>query len=180
LDSGAEGLIIHEDYAKRNKLTLRTLAKPIPAQNVDGSKNTNGVIRHTTIQHLKLEDALGRTHEEHAKFYITNIGDYDLILGTDWLRFHNPEVNWAKDEFSLTRCPATCQVPQGHPLLRSVKADEKSPLQVKTAGDVAVVRRMELTPDYEEPDYGPEGATVFLSTEEKTDALRAYHFDVPV
>jgi len=59
LDSGAEGLIIHKDYAKRNKLTLRTLAKPIPAQNVDRSENTNGVIRHTMIQHLKLEDALG-------------------------------------------------------------------------------------------------------------------------
>ena len=39
---------------------------------------------------------------------------------------------------------------------------------------------MELTPDYEEPDYGPEGATVFLSMEEKTDALCAYHFDMPV
>jgi len=49
-----------------------------------------------------------------------------------------------------------------------------------TAGDVAVVRRIDLAPDYEEPDYGPEGAAVFLSTEEKTDALRAYHFDVPV
>jgi len=59
LDSGAEGLIIHEDYTKRNKLTLRTLAKPIPAQNVDRSENTNGVIHHTTIQYLKLEDALG-------------------------------------------------------------------------------------------------------------------------
>ena len=39
---------------------------------------------------------------------------------------------------------------------------------------------MELTPDYEELDYGPKGATVFLSTEEKTNALHTYHFDVPV
>jgi len=81
---------------------------------------------------------------------------------------------------SLTRCPATCRVPRGHPLLRSVKADEKSPLQIKTAGDVAVVRHIDLAPDYEEPDYGPEGAAVFLSTEEKTNALRVYHFDTPV
>jgi len=64
LDSSAKGLVIHEDYAKKNNLTLRTLAKPIPAQNVDGSENTNGVIHHTTIQHLKLEDTLGQTHEE--------------------------------------------------------------------------------------------------------------------
>ena len=39
---------------------------------------------------------------------------------------------------------------------------------------------MEITPDYEEPDYGLEGATVFLSMEEKTNTLCAYHFDVPV
>jgi len=73
-----------------------------------------------------------------------------------------------------------CRVPRGHPLLHSVKANEKPLLQVRTAGDVAVVHHMELTPDYEEPDYRPKGATVFLSTEEKTDALHAYHFDAPV
>jgi len=71
-------------------------------------------------------------------------------------------------------------VPRGHPLLHSEKADEKSLLQVRTAGDVAVVRHVELALDYEELDYGPEGAAVFLSTEEKTDALCAYHFDAPV
>ena len=180
LDSSAKGLVIHEDYAKKNNLTLRTLAKPIPAQNVDGSENTNGVIHHTTIQHLKLEDTLGQTHEECAKFYITTIGDYNLILGTDWLWFHNPKVNWAKDEFTLTCCPATCQVSRGYPLLHLVKANEKSPLQVRNAGDVVVVCHVELTPDHEEPDYGLEGAAIFLSTKEKINALCAYHFDVPV
>ena len=39
LDSGAKGIIVDHEFAKRNKLTLRTLAKPIPVKNVDGTMN---------------------------------------------------------------------------------------------------------------------------------------------
>src|SRR5882757_10574515 len=39
LDSGAEGIIIDQDFATKNKLTLRTLVKPLPVKNVDGTFN---------------------------------------------------------------------------------------------------------------------------------------------
>ena len=35
LDSGAKGIIVDHEFAKHNKLTLHTLAKPIPVKNVD-------------------------------------------------------------------------------------------------------------------------------------------------
>jgi hypothetical protein len=50
LDSGAEGIIIDHAFAKQHKLTLRTLVKPLPVKNVDGTTNLAGAVRHTTIQ----------------------------------------------------------------------------------------------------------------------------------
>ena len=37
LDSGTEGINVDHEFAKHNKLTLRTLAKPILIKNVDGT-----------------------------------------------------------------------------------------------------------------------------------------------
>ena len=169
LDSGAKGLIIHEDYAKKNNLTLRTLAKPLPAQNVDGSENTNGLIRHTTIQHLRIQDNSGNKHDERAEFYVTNIGDYDVILGTDWLRFHNPEVDWAKDQFALNRCPPSCRTTQTTPVIQSVKTPR-----------TLAIRRMDFPTMEEEPDFAAQGALIFVSTEEKDNPLRDMIFDPAV
>jgi len=33
-------------------------------------------------------------HSEPITFYLADLGQEDLILGTDWLRLHNPDVNW--------------------------------------------------------------------------------------
>jgi hypothetical protein len=50
LDSGTEGIIIDQAFARKHKLTLRTLVKPLPVKNVDGTNNLAGAVRHTTIQ----------------------------------------------------------------------------------------------------------------------------------
>ena len=44
------------------------------------------------------------------EFYMADIGDNDVILGTDWLHKHNPEINWGEGTFDLTRCPSDCEV----------------------------------------------------------------------
>ena len=163
LDSGAEGLIIHEHYAKNNRLTLRTLVKPRPAQNVDGTENLNGLICHTTIQHLRLRDSASNAHDERAEFYITNIGDYDMILGTDWLRFHNPEVDWKRDQITLNRCPTTCKT-KGTPVIKSIKTPRNP--------ETSEIRRLEFPDDEEEPDLSMHGALIFISTEGKDNPLR--------
>jgi hypothetical protein len=49
-DSGAEGIIMDEDFAKRNNLTLQTLVNPLPVKNVDGTLNKRGSVKYTTIQ----------------------------------------------------------------------------------------------------------------------------------
>jgi transposase InsO family protein len=110
LDSGAEGIIVDHAFAQKKGLTLRTLVNPIPVRNVDGTPNRQGTIKHTTIQVIRIKSLDDNFHEETAELYVTALGDHDIILGTDWLRAHNPEVDWAKPRLALTRCPDTCKL----------------------------------------------------------------------
>ena len=50
LDSGAEGIIVNQKFAKKNNFTLRLLPRPIPVRNVDGSTNVSGAVRFATVQ----------------------------------------------------------------------------------------------------------------------------------
>ena len=109
LDSGAEGIIMHSQFARTHRLTLKPLQNPFPVRNVDGTENIMGWVRHTTTQTVRIYSKSGQSyHEERAEFYITDIGDHDIILGTDWLDEHNPEIDWTVDRVDLTRCPESC------------------------------------------------------------------------
>jgi hypothetical protein len=105
LDSGAEGIIIDQDFATSNKLTLRNLVHPLPVKNVDGTLNKRGSIKYTTIQRMRIKTPNGHFHEETAELYITTLADHDIIFGTDWLRAHNPEVNWMLPQVSFHQVP---------------------------------------------------------------------------
>ena len=152
VDSGAEGMIIHKDFAKRHKLTLRTLRQPLPAQNVDGSENKGGLISHTTIQRLRIGKPPAQ-HDEQAEFYVTNIGNYDMILGTDWLRHHNPIIDWGKDTLQLARCPNTCTVTTPPPLCHSIRIQS-----IQTRPNEAYDN---------EPEFPQHAAIAFMATEHK-------------
>src|SRR5260221_132299 len=108
LDSGAEGIYCNAEFIQRNKLPLKNLDHPIYPKNVDGSLNCQGAIRHATILHMEM----GETHREYAEFLVTNTGDHDMLLGTDWLKAHNPSVNWATNTVTLNRCPTLCFPPK--------------------------------------------------------------------
>ncbi|KAF5344660.1 hypothetical protein D9758_016425 [Tetrapyrgos nigripes] len=83
IDSGAEGIIINSQFAQRNQLTLLPIQNPFPVRNVDGSENTMGWVREYTIQNLRIYSRDNKAyHEEQAEFYVTDIGDHDIILGT--------------------------------------------------------------------------------------------------
>ena len=51
---------------------------------------------------------MGTQHMELANLFVTNTGDHDLLLGTDWLSKHNPNINWTTNTITLNRCPTTC------------------------------------------------------------------------
>ena len=123
LDSGTKGIIADHKFTKRNKLTLGTLAKPIPVKNVDGTMNQQGAVHYTTIQTIRIKSPSNKYHEERSELYVTALGDHNVIFGTDWLQAHNPEVDWAKPQLAFTRCPKSCKLSQ-KPLVLEPKFKE--------------------------------------------------------
>ena len=51
---------------------------------------------------------MGTHHKETIEATVTNTGNYDLLLGTNWLQAHNPNIDWTKNKLLLNRCPDTC------------------------------------------------------------------------
>ena len=39
---------------------------------------------------------------------VTNIGRHDILLGTNWFRAHNPQIDWTKNNLCLNCCPTSC------------------------------------------------------------------------
>jgi hypothetical protein len=97
LDSGAEGVYINTNYVKKHQLPLQDLKMPIYPRNVDGTPNQNGAIRHAAI--LQME--MGNDYRERVMFLVTDMGNHDILLGTDWLKVHNPNIDWANNRIHM-------------------------------------------------------------------------------
>jgi len=104
LDCGATGLFINSTLVREKGLTTRTLQRPIPVYNVDGSPNEAGSITEVVDLVLQFKD-----HSERVVLAVTNLGKQDIILGLTWLREHNPEVDWKTGEVKMSRCSQHCR-----------------------------------------------------------------------
>jgi len=51
---------------------------------------------------------MGEEHKETTEMAVTNIGQHDILLGTNWFRAHNPQIDWAKNNIRLDHCPTSC------------------------------------------------------------------------
>ncbi|GLB34315.1 putative retrotransposable element tf2 155 kda protein type 1-like [Lyophyllum shimeji] len=104
LDSGASGLFLHIRFVREHGITTRTLSRPIPVKNVDGTANAAGAITEVVDLVLRYNG-----HSERVVFAVTDLGEQDMILGYTWLKEHDPEIDWAAGTVSMSRCPARCQ-----------------------------------------------------------------------
>ncbi|GLB33339.1 putative retrotransposable element tf2 155 kda protein type 1-like [Lyophyllum shimeji] len=103
LDSGASGLFLHIRFVRKHGITTRTLSRPIPVKNVDGTANAAGAITEVVDLVLRYNG-----HSECVVFAVTDLGEQDMILGYTWLKEHNPEIDWAAGTVSMSRCPSRC------------------------------------------------------------------------
>ena len=103
VDSGATGEFIDQDYAKSCQFNLVKLTQPIPVYNVDGTPNEAGSI--TEVVNLILRY---KNHSEWTTFAVTCLGKQKLLLRHSWLQKHNLEIDWAKGEVKMSRCPPCC------------------------------------------------------------------------
>ena len=95
-------MIINTTFAQKHKLTLQILKHQLLVKNVDGSPNKAGPIRFTAIQTIRIKTPDKQFYQEHSEFYIIAVGTHDLILGTDWLKAHNSELDWTTSCLAFT------------------------------------------------------------------------------
>ena len=65
---------------------------PIEMTNADGSPNKQKVAMHVAQIHLCFPKY---DHEEYLEALVLELGHNQMLLGIDWLNFHNPEVDWS-------------------------------------------------------------------------------------
>jgi hypothetical protein len=104
INSGATGGFIHEHLVEERGMEREPLPLPFPVYNANGMLNHGGQITHVVRLRITVQD-----HTEVFPFAITDTGKSDVIIGYNWLRKHNPELDWEKNELKFTRCPPACK-----------------------------------------------------------------------
>jgi len=104
LDCGATGSLIDRDFVCSKGMNTWTLSHNIPVFNVDSSPNEAGQISEVVDVVLYY-----KTYSERMLLAVSGLGKQNLILGYDWLKNHNPKIDWEKGEVDMTRCPLHCE-----------------------------------------------------------------------
>src|SRR5260370_12236914 len=104
LDSGATGMFVNQAFAQKHKLETHPLPNPVPVHNVDGTLNENGSI----TEEVEVILQYGQ-HMEKVHLAVANLRWQTVIIGHSWLTHHNPEVDWARQSVTMSRCPPECQ-----------------------------------------------------------------------
>ena len=89
LDSGATENFLDLKAWKELRIGRFHLRKPILVRNVDGTSNSAGSIEY----YCWLKIRLGKK-ERRMRFFLTNLGDDQFILGYPFLYAFNPRVDW--------------------------------------------------------------------------------------
>jgi len=103
LDSGATGLVMSKEFARKHKFKRTELERPVHVRNVDGTFNYMGLI----VDTVKVE-IFFKGHKERTSIDVMGGQKWSVILGMPWLRHHNPEINWRTGEVKMTRCWDEC------------------------------------------------------------------------
>jgi len=88
LDSGATGNFIDRDFVRTKGINTRSISRPIPVYNVDGSSNEADQISEVVDVVLRY-----KTHSKRTLLAVSSLERQNMILGYTWLKDHNPKVN---------------------------------------------------------------------------------------
>ena len=99
-DSGATGLVMSSEFARKQGFKLKRLERLMYVRNVNGSLNKEGPIKHTVKVNIYYQ-----RYRERMEIDIIGEQKWMVILGIPWLAHHNPEIDWKMGEVKITRCP---------------------------------------------------------------------------
>ena len=103
LDSGSTGSCIGRKFMNDNEIRTRKTAILVPVHNADGTLNKNGSITNYVFLRLSVGD-----HMEQLEFAVADLGIHDLFIGHEWLKLHNPNIDWKTSEIRFDQCPKEC------------------------------------------------------------------------
>jgi len=104
LDSRATRSFIDRDFVHSKGMNTWTLSRNILVFNIDGSPNKAGQISEVVDVVLRY-----KTYSERMLLAVSGLGKQSLILGYNWLKDHNPKIDWEKGEVEIIRCPLRCE-----------------------------------------------------------------------
>lgn len=103
LDTGCTGSSVNREFIDWNQIKAQKLRSPIPVYNADSTPNSGGFIIDYVEMCMAIQD-----HSKRIIFTITNLGKSDLFLGYDWLKVHNPSIDWKEYMITFDWCPEMC------------------------------------------------------------------------
>jgi hypothetical protein len=100
LDSGATENFININYAQKLNLLIRRLTQERRLFNVNGTPNKAGTLKYYT-------DIVTRTGTKHTcrRYFLTDLGDNQVILGYLWFTSAQPRIDWAKGWIDYQQLP---------------------------------------------------------------------------
>ena len=104
LDSGATGLVMSPEFAKKQGFKLKKLERPMHVRNMDGSLNKEGPIEHMVEVNIYYQG-----YRERTEIDVIGGQKWMVILGMPWLACHNLEIDWKTGEVKMIRCPEECR-----------------------------------------------------------------------
>ena len=166
LDSGASTIFINSAFVKKHNVTTARLDAAIPLRNADGSQNAIGHITHEARLLMTMGD-----HSEEIVAAVANTGDDDIILGIDWLRHHNPEIDWEEGLVHFTRCPSSCrdEVPTVARPARAAKAQAITDLD-KIVHKINSVKEVSVAEEEGEDEEEDRPLVLKITTEQPQEA----------
>lgn len=111
LDSGAQTSLVGEHFVSRHALPRHVLETPLALQTFDGQPTAAGLVSQGLLSHLTINssDSPNSSHCEFKSFSIAQM-PYDIMLGSDWLRQHNPLVDWIHEMLTFACCHSNSKV----------------------------------------------------------------------
>ena len=89
LDSGAMGLVMSEEFARRHKFKKMKLERLVYMRNIDGTLNYAEPIVDTVEVEIFFKE-----HKERTLIDVIGDQKWSVILGMPWLARHNLEIDW--------------------------------------------------------------------------------------
>ena len=100
MDSGATGLVISSEFARKQGFKLKKIENLIYIRNIDGTFNKEGLIENTVEVNIYYQG-----HRERTEINVIGGQKWNVILGMLWLACYNPKIDWRTGEVKMIRYP---------------------------------------------------------------------------